>query len=206
MFFNLTWLYLKKIFKKPKSKKLDIKLTSIPNIPIKDISLDLPRHQTRRWKKRPLNIINHIIIHQTAAKNQSLKGIAKYHITPSPINHISQKGAPGICYHYGIEPDGQVYKLNDEKNIVWHCKGSNTNSIGVLVNGCFKGPKGLGEFEGDEPTIMQLHSLKRLLNIIAKPYKRKIFGHCDKNPAEKSACPGYSIMKHINRWKHDNII
>jgi len=38
--------------------------------------------------------------------------VNNYHITPGKQNHLSSKGAPHFAYHYGIDLDGTVYKVN----------------------------------------------------------------------------------------------
>ncbi len=38
--------------------------------------------------------------------------VNNYHITPGKQNHLSNKGAPHFAYHYGIDLDGTVYKVN----------------------------------------------------------------------------------------------
>jgi N-acetyl-anhydromuramyl-L-alanine amidase AmpD len=179
----------------------EVEDASIPPLPVLDWTKELPWHESRKWKTRPLEYIQTVIVHQTAARGQEFKDINRYHITPGNNNHVTKKGAPHICYHYGIDKDGTCYKFNDEKYITWHCKGQNAKSIGVLVNGLFRGPRGLEDFEGDEPTIAQCHNLKRLLNIIARPKNKEVVGHCEKDPQNKSACPGYTIMEHITSWR-----
>jgi len=200
---NYPWLLAKSLIT---NKKVEYTFSTpddtvqIPELKINDISMDLPWNPDRKWGTRPLSIIDSVIVHQTLAANQTLAGINKYHITPGPMNHISSKGCPHICYHYAIEPDGRCYKLNDDRYITWHCKGHNAASLGVLVNGKFRGPRGLSDFEGDDPSVAQIHTLKRLLNIIVLPYGRTVKGHCDYDPQNKSACPGYVIEEQITNW------
>jgi len=38
----------------------------------------------------------------------TIEQIAHYHITPGENNHISKKGAPGLCYHYAIRKNGSI--------------------------------------------------------------------------------------------------
>ena len=60
--------------------------------------------------------------------------------------------APGICYHFSIEQDGTIYQVNTE-SIPWHAGPANNNSIGIELN---------GNFEVEQPTDAQLHSLRWL--------------------------------------------
>lgn len=176
------------------------------SVKVADIVNKLPWHKTRRWAKRELNTIRKIIVHQTAATS-SLQEVNIYHITPSPNNHISTKGAPHICYHYAIDKDGIIYKVNYLNNTVWHCLGENADSIGILILGEFSGPS----FNGKEtPTEQQLNSLKSLLDaftdtdleeytngIVIK--KSEIYGHRDFG---KINCPGNVIYSFIQTYKN----
>jgi len=183
-------------------KRPEMDLT--PQINITDISMTLPWNPARKWQTRSLSMIDTIIVHQTAAV-ATLESVNNYHITPSPTNHISIQGCPHICYHYAINPDGQCYKLNEETDITWHAKSYNSRSIGILVNGKFRGPyTGIADFEGGEPTEAQIHNLKRLLDVLAKPFGRHVKGHCEVDPQNKSACPGYTVMDAVKQWRTEN--
>lgn len=155
---------------------------------IKDWIKELPWHETRTWSKRSLKKINKIIIHQSLTTG-SLESINKYHITPGKNNHITEKGAPHICYHYAVAPDGIVYHCNTLSNLVWHTKGQNTYGIGVVVLGNFSGPtyKGTGN-----PTPEQIDSVKRLIDFLLEREdinidSKAIYGHADFG---KENCPG----------------
>ena len=154
----------------------------------KDIINTLPRHTSKKWKKRKLKDINKIIVHQSMSEG-TVKGVNHYHITPSPCNHISEKGTPHICYHYVISADkfGTVYQCNDLEDIVWGCRGQNFSGIQILVIGNFDGvnyhPKPIRK-----PTFKQLRSLEKLIKYLYGINKEwKLYGHCDFG---KLACPG----------------
>jgi N-acetylmuramoyl-L-alanine amidase len=152
----------------------------------------LATHPTKRWGKRSLNSIKQVVVHQVLSEG-TFENIAKYHVTPSKDNHISKTGAPGICYHYGVEKDGTIYIFNDESYITWHCKGHNIKSIGILVRGNFSGPSWKGT---EKPTEKQIEGLKNLLDFLIDKYPEiKIFGHCDL--ANKPNCPGTIIANSI---------
>jgi hypothetical protein len=163
---------------------------------IVDLRNKLPTHPTKKWGHRPLNLIDQIIVHQVLSEG-SFKNIANYHVTPGENNHISKTGAPGICYHYGIEKDGTVFLFNNESYITWHCKGQNTRSIGILVRGNFSGPSWKGT---EEPTENQLKSLQNLLDWLKNKYPEiKIKGHCE--AANKENCPGNKILNFLNKYR-----
>lgn len=49
--------------------------------------------------------------------------------------HIVDKGWSGIGYHYFIRKDGTIYKGRPDNAIGSHCKGHNTNTIGICAEG-----------------------------------------------------------------------
>jgi hypothetical protein len=167
---------------------------------IKDMTSVLPWHETRVWANRAFNRINKIIIHQALVSGATAESVNNYHITPGENNHISPNGAPHICYHYVIEKDGSVLLCNNLSSIVWHCKGQNTSSIGILVMGDFNGVDHSGM--DSHPTKEQLHSLKQLLNTLLKNEKldldeTEIYGH---DSFGKPACPGYILINFIKNF------
>lgn len=168
-------------------KKLDItKLTLAPN----------PRYASGKlWGFRPESMIEKIIVHQAMSEADTI-AIHNYHI--SETSHIKRGGAPKICYHYTIEKDGKVYLVNDHTDIVWHCKGQNLISLGVLLLGDFEGPDHVGR---SKPTEEQLASLSQLLDLLTSELNiavKDIYGHLDFG---KPACPGFEVMKHLHKYK-----
>lgn len=191
-------------FLKPKPKPEIVEIVEEP-LSIDDISAILPWHATRSWSKRALSSVNKIVVHQslTPRTRSSFENINNYHITPGGQNHISPNGAPHICYHYGIDADGKVVQFNKLYQSVWHCKGANSTSIGILVLGNFYGPT----YEGDEvtPTEAQLSSLEKLLDFLTsegtvRVDKDKVFGH---SAFGKENCPGLAIDKFIEIYNEE---
>jgi N-acetyl-anhydromuramyl-L-alanine amidase AmpD len=119
--------------------------------------------QNRPWGKRSLSDIDKIIIHQALSKGTT-ESIHNYHTSEN--SHLKSGGAPRISYHYTIEEDGKIYMVNNLDDVVWHCRGVNISSIGVLVIGDFDGPTHRGK-SGD-PTPEQLSSLKFLVDHLEK--------------------------------------
>ena len=121
-----------------------------------DIRRTIPRHITRKWKTR--SKADRIVVHTTASNNQDPNKTARYHVTPSENNHISKKGAPGLCYTDFITKTGTVYHCNDYQDITWHCGKWNTRSVGVVM--AFKGQ------DGDSPEEAQYTALLEHLVIL----------------------------------------
>ena len=111
-----------------------------------DISDSLPRHPTREWTVRATP--TRIVVHTTASDNQDPHKTARYHITPGKDNHISQKGAPGLCYHDFVTKDGCVYHCNDYKYSTWHAGLYNKTSIGLVM-----------AYKGKHPNMTQYDSM-----------------------------------------------
>jgi hypothetical protein len=95
----------------------------------------LPRHKTKRWKRRKpgwfiKSTVRKIVLHCTATGNQDPIKTARYHVGP---NHISKTGTPGLCYHDFIRDDGLIYHCNRYDDRVWHAGRWNKHSIGVTM-------------------------------------------------------------------------
>ncbi|XOV94424.1 MAG: N-acetylmuramoyl-L-alanine amidase [Bacteroidota bacterium] len=106
-------------------------------IPITNLIEQLPWHANRRWSKRSLNRIDKIIVHQEPGEG-IVEQVNNYHMTAP--NHVSKHGCPCICYHYCIRKSGEVVQANDLSSITCHCKGENSNAIGIMLVGNFNGP------------------------------------------------------------------
>lgn len=169
-------------------------------LPIKiiDISDDLPWHPDRTWEQRPRSAVTEFIVHQALAAKATTRGVNRYHITPSPHNHLSIRGAPHIAYHFTIDRDGTIYKCNALTDITWQCKGHNYNAIGLCLMGDFTGPS---HPTNQEPTKKQLKSLGRIMEYahtelgIAKAY---FYGHID---VGKKICPGNTVYEAVKKFR-----
>ena len=155
----------------------------------------LPWNPDRKWNTRAVDRISKIIVHQTLSE-ASLENVNNYHINP---NHISDRGCPHICYHYGIRKNGAVAQMNAHNHLTWHCRGQNTVSIGVVLCGNFNGTGfNLGT---SEPTNAQLKSLKALFNHLCQKLDLQpgdVYGHYHFG---KPACPGQTVQNLIEGFR-----
>ncbi len=167
---------------------------------VKSLIGKLATHPTKTWNTRSLGGIENVAVHQVGGPGD-IEGIAKYHTRPGPQNHLSEDGAPSICYHYGIAKDGTCYHLTEDKYLTWHCANRNARSLGVLVEGNFDGP---GHEGTEKPTEEQLEALPKLLDYLKEKYPAvKVLGHCELAVAshKKDYCPGTIVMEAINAYR-----
>lgn len=169
----------------------------VPTLVINKLNLvPNPKYSSGKlWGYRPESYIDKVIVHQAMSEADTIS-IHNYHISDN--SHLKQGGAPKICYHYTIEKDGKVYLVNDHEDIVWHCKGQNMVSLGILLLGDFDGQDYTGR---SKPTDEQLKSLRMLLDQLVAELQiapKDIYGHFDFG---KPACPGFEVMKFIHKYK-----
>ncbi len=157
----------------------------------------LPWHPTRRWSARSLDKIKKIIVHQELGES-NVEGVNQYHIGP---NHVSPRGCPHFCYHFGIEKDGSIVQANELSSITWHTKGYNTESVGIMLVGNFNGT---GYALGKEgPSQQQMDALQWLVDWLQKALNlsnQEVYGHYHFG---KPACPGYVVSRWIENYRND---
>lgn len=163
------------------------------------VKLNLPfntHNNDQRWTTRPLETIKKLIVHQELG-NASTQEVHRYHI--STESHLKPGvGAPRIAYHFTIEKDGTIYQVNDLTDIVWHCRGQNIESIGIMCVGNYSGPSHKGT---DRPPQEQIDSLKWLLHYLIKELKlseRSVFGHYHFG---KENCPGLVLGRIVEDFR-----
>jgi len=161
-----------------------------------DIRSSIPKHPTRRWQTR--STADKIIVHTSASDNQDPNKTARYHITPGPQNHISTKGAPGLCYADFITKEGVIYHCNSYQDITWHAGSYNTRSIGVVL--AYKGQDKIPPVEAQYTALLEhLVILCLYLNISPEnvighrevPGMFTILGNGSKK--YKKVCPGMGL-------------
>lgn len=162
-----------------------------------NLTAELEWHASRSWATRELSRINKIIIHQELGEG-TIEQVNRYHVKP---NHMSPKGCPHFCYHYGIRKNGEIVLANELSNITWHTKGQNGVAVGIMLVGNFAGP---GHTVGTtEPTAEQLASLADLVDYLKKAFKltnQEVFGHYHFG---KPACPGTVVQEWIEDYRNN---
>ena len=101
-----------------------------------------------------------------------------------------QRGFDSIGYHYVIDLDGTIEAGRDLDCIGAHCKGHNTNSIGI----CYIGGADRDTLKPkDTRTDEQKKSLLLLLKYLRQRYPdAKIYGHRD---FSEKPCPSFDAKK-----------
>jgi N-acetylmuramoyl-L-alanine amidase len=161
-----------------------------------ELQLNPAYNEEKYWGYRPTNMIDKLIVHQELGEGDT-KSVHRYQTSINSHLKIGV-GAPMIAYHYTIEKDGTIYKVNKDTDITWHTKGQNMVGIGIMLVGDFTGPDHIGQ---SEPTDRQLSALKYLLNKLRLKYgleKADVYGH---NDFGKKACPGDIVVGFLDNYK-----
>jgi len=147
---------------------------------ITDIINDLPHNG--EYQQRNLSSVDMIVIHHSASPSGKFNvyDFARWHI--SPTGYLK---APRIAYHFCIEPDGKIYQTNKLTALSWHTINGNASGIGIVLN---------GNFENEQPSNLQVKSLKNLIRYLNKKFGKKlaVYGHKE-IPGNATACPGRNV-------------
>ena len=136
--------------------------------------------------------IDLIILHCSASNNPKHDDISvmrKWH---------QRRGWRDVGYHYFIKAeDGAIQKGRDEKEIGAHCRGKNTNSIGICLHGLL----------ASDFTEAQLNSAAVLIMDIFDRYPDRII---DVVPhrifSETKSCPVFNMIEIFKRLDHAHSI
>lgn len=125
--------------------------------------------------------VKKIIVHCADTKvNQS------FDITDVDQWH-KQRGFSMVGYHYYIKLDGTIQEGRNLEQVGAHCKGQNSDSIGI----CFEGGKNSDGSKWDSPLSAQLDSWHTLYQYLCLMFGNlPLKGHYEYS--EKS-CPNFDI-------------
>ena len=128
--------------------------------------------------------IDYIIIHCSATKEGQdfkAKDIDQWH---------KQRGYNKIGYHYVIDLDGTVETGRPENEVGAHCKGYNSNSIGI----CYIGGLDRNLSVKDTRTQAQKDAMWELvIKLLSKYPNANVYGHSEFNKGK--ACPCFDVKK-----------
>jgi len=138
--------------------------------------LTLPRHKTRRYRKRRESAIRFAVIHHSGTETGTPLAFARY--------HTWVRGWPGIGYHYVITRDGVIHKTNPLLNISYHARGGNKSGVGICLVG------------RENFTEEQVKSLDSLVKKLVRLLYVQIIGHREVR-GSSTTCPGNYLMAWI---------
>ena len=161
-----------------------------------DKRAEMPRKTDHFWKKRPIEGLQGICVHQTLGGDNPI-ATANYHFNHMP-NGTPKPGAPSICYTFYIRKNGDIWWCNDLEDRTWSQGAKNIPGdenrayVSIVVGGNFPGP---GYKKGDdEPTFHQMYSLLQMVQWLTHHLGLSlddVYGHY---MFGKPACPGNTLM------------
>ena len=99
--------------------------------------------------------------------------------------HTEERGWSDIGYHWVVELDGSIHQGRSEDIAGAHCRGHNSDSIGI----CYVGGADSEGNPKDTRTEGQKDSLKSLITeILDRHANAEVFGHRD---FSDKACPSF---------------
>lgn len=140
--------------------------------------------------------IDEIIIHCTATRpNWWEDKTTEEKVAEVKRWHVQDNNWSDLGYHYLLDRDGTQAKGRPIEKAGAHCKGHNSNSIGIALFG------GHGSSERDtfneHYTVEQNKALRELLADLSDTYGiKKITGH---NQYAPKACPGFDVPRWLAR-------
>ncbi len=118
-----------------------------------------------------------IVIHHDAIHDNSFNHVPIFEIYKS---HLPKYGT--FAYHYYVTKAGKLYQLHEDNELTYHCKGINSSSISLCLQ---------GNFDKEYLSSKQYNSLIRTLILLKRKYPNAIIiGHRD---ARNTNCPGKNI-------------
>ena len=138
----------------------------------------------------PTRRIELLIVHHTGVVVDQMHGDYVQDVDRVRQYHLKERGWSDIGYHYIVDPLGQVHPGRPLERSGAHAKGYNHNSIGICL---------LGNFELQEPTVLQTASLRGLITSFKAMYPDlKILGHCE---VGCTLCPGKYLQGVLGTFK-----
>lgn len=149
---------------------------SYSNVKIGVIVDELETNPDSQWypyDTRQENQITTIAIHHTVGYGTP-QSYAHFHCT--------NKGWPGIGYHFVIDPDGDIWQTNWLTTISFHANFANPYSIGIALT---------GDFTDQHPPAAQYDSALNLVRHLKTtvPTINNLIGHKEA-PGAGTRCPG----------------
>jgi hypothetical protein len=140
-------------------------------IKITNVVDKLPKHKTKRYRKRSLEGIEQIVIHHSAFDGDDMKAYARY--------HVDHHNWPGIGYTFMISRKGDIYMTNYLDTLCYNTRMQNTKSLGI----CF-----MGDYNNNPLSMDALDAGAELIKLLKQVLDIKaIIRHGD---VVNTDCPG----------------
>jgi N-acetylmuramoyl-L-alanine amidase len=119
------------------------------------------------------------------ATARHLEEIRQLHCDPSGRNWAD------IGYHVAVDRMGRVWQLRDLRHQGAHVKNHNAHNIGIVA---------LGNFDLQEPAVLQLDTLRRLLDFLMDAYQLPSI-HTHRQLADMpTSCPGRHLQYAMDQY------
>lgn len=154
-----------------------------------DLSRELPRHPSKRYKTRDESKIDMVVLHCTD-RDWSTQQVAEYDVTGkltyvrkvdgqeiTDINHIDETGLPGLTYHDTVGESKVEHSL-PYVEVSYHAAGYNTRSVAIgMLYRTTNPATGKAEYSPPEGMVKlaQCHAAELCLKFGLSP--DRIFGH-----------------------------
>jgi len=95
--------------------------------------------------------------------------------------HMGERGWSDIGYHYGVAPDGTVWKLRPVTRSGAHVLSRNQHTVGVVL---------LGNFDEEDPARYGLSRMVELVRMLVERFKLTPAGIRFHREFQNKTCPG----------------
>jgi N-acetylmuramoyl-L-alanine amidase len=161
------------------------KIKKASKMNIIDIQSRLKKHTTKRYAQRSITKITDITVHHSETPlNHTPEGFAAY--------HVDEKGWPGIGYHYCINSDGVIWKVNELTTISYHNGFNNTFAIGICM---------IGKYDTMIPSKAILESFNWLVDTLKKTCPNVKYLTAHREYANTTDCCGKNLLAKMNNFR-----
>lgn len=123
-----------------------------------------------------------------------LRWIADYHMNVT--NAWKKWKSDGICYHFAITPDGDIFQLRDLDAELWHCAHPQGNEHSLAVHFPLGG--------NQQPTGAAWAAFEALADALVEEFEMggrgAVLGHSDWGT---STCPGPHIRRRLGAYRDE---
>ncbi len=129
----------------------------------------------KKLVRRNVRDIHLIILHHRGGQG-SVESIHQQHL---------KNGWAGIGYNYYVRFSGKVYEGRPVQYIPSHCANNNSKSIGICLE---------GDFRKQQPTKLQMDSLRELVKELKETYPtiKRVLNH---NDLYNTQCPVINLKE-----------